>query len=76
MPLKKNDFTGAGGKVPEPSNAKSKLMNSVNVDILHKRDAKEAYSPSPAPYPGMRSILAKSHSLLHRGQTLLVLSHL
>ena len=29
----------------------------------------------PTPYPGMRSILAKSHSLLHNGQTLRVFSH-
>ena len=37
------------------------------------------YSPLfyiPNPYPGILSILAKSHSLLHRGHTLLVLNHL
>lgn len=30
------------------------------------------HSHMPTPYPGMRSILAKSHSLLHNGQTLRV----
>ena len=29
----------------------------------------------PTPYPGIRSILAKSHSLLHSGQTLRVFNH-
>ena len=29
----------------------------------------------PCPYPGIRSILAKSHSLLHSGQTERVFNH-
>ena len=43
-----------------------------NKSLISPIGIKRKTPHMPTPYPGMRSILAKSHSLLHNGQTLRV----